>query len=264
MSWPAPPACRGVGAAGRVGSGARRLRPGGRRAGRAWPSRCGSSRATPPCPAGTPSRCRPTWCWCAGSSATSARPTSGDRAALPSFCVPGAHVIWTRHRRPPDATPGIRADFAAAGFTEVAFEAPEGTVMTVGHNRFDGTIAPFDPGRRSSTSWATGSCRHDTQASRDGPRHPRTATSCDPASSRGTGSTPLSCRSMAWRTLREPARVVVPAIVIFGLDALQGTIFTEVAVDHLGLESVVRLRLRCLDAGPDLLQRHARAHGRAR
>lgn len=68
--------------------------------------------------------------------------------ALPSFCLPGAHVIWTRHRRPPDATPAIRAGFAAAGFTELAFEAPDGTVMTVGHERFDGRTAPFDPGRR--------------------------------------------------------------------------------------------------------------------
>jgi hypothetical protein len=68
--------------------------------------------------------------------------------ALPSFCLPGSHVIWTRHRRPPDATPSIRADFAAAGFSEVAFEAPEGTVMTVGHHRFDGVTAPFDPSRR--------------------------------------------------------------------------------------------------------------------
>jgi hypothetical protein len=68
--------------------------------------------------------------------------------ALPSFCLPGSHVVWTRHRRPPDATPAIRADFAAAGFGEVAFEAPEGTVMTVGHHRFDGVTAPFDPARR--------------------------------------------------------------------------------------------------------------------
>ena len=30
-------------------------------------------------------------------------------AALPSFCAPGASVIWTRHRRPPDLTPAIRA-----------------------------------------------------------------------------------------------------------------------------------------------------------
>jgi hypothetical protein len=67
--------------------------------------------------------------------------------ALRGFCVAGGHVIWTRHRRPPDATPSVRADFAAAGFTEIAFEAPEGTVMTVGHHRLDGPTAPFDPGR---------------------------------------------------------------------------------------------------------------------
>jgi hypothetical protein len=68
--------------------------------------------------------------------------------ALPGFCVPGAHVIWTRHRRPPDATPAIRADFAAAGFDEVAFEAPEGTVMTVGHHRLAGPTGTFDPDRK--------------------------------------------------------------------------------------------------------------------
>ncbi len=68
--------------------------------------------------------------------------------ALAGWCTPGGHVIWTRHRRPPDATPGIRADFAAGGFTELAFVAPEGTVMTVGHHRFDGdpsAAPPFDP-----------------------------------------------------------------------------------------------------------------------
>jgi hypothetical protein len=68
--------------------------------------------------------------------------------ALPSFCRPGSHVVWTRHRRPPDATPAIRACFAAAGFSELAFEAPEGTVMTVGHHRFDGETTRFDPDRR--------------------------------------------------------------------------------------------------------------------
>jgi hypothetical protein len=68
--------------------------------------------------------------------------------ALPSFCRPGAHVVWTRHRRPPDATPAIRSSFAAAGFTELDFIAPEGTVMTVGHHRFDGETTPFDPDGR--------------------------------------------------------------------------------------------------------------------
>ena len=71
--------------------------------------------------------------------------------ALPGFCRPGGHVIWTRHRLEPDATPAIRADFAAAGFTEVSFAAPDSTVMTVGHHRLDhldrpdGVPAAFDP-----------------------------------------------------------------------------------------------------------------------
>jgi hypothetical protein len=44
---------------------------------------------------------------------------------------------------------------------------------------------------------------------------------------------------MAWRTLQaEPARVVVPALIIFGIDAISGTIFTKLSADHLGLESV--------------------------
>jgi predicted RNA methylase len=68
--------------------------------------------------------------------------------ALAGFLQAGGDVIWTRHRRPPDATPAIRADFAAAGFDEVAFVAPEGTVMTVGHHRLTGMLTPFDPGRK--------------------------------------------------------------------------------------------------------------------
>jgi hypothetical protein len=67
--------------------------------------------------------------------------------ALPGFCRMGSEVIWTRHRRPPDATPAIRADFAAAGFGEVAFEAPDGYVLGVGRHRLDGEPSPgaFDP-----------------------------------------------------------------------------------------------------------------------
>ncbi len=37
----------------------------------------------------------------------------------------------------------------------------------------------------------------------------------------------------------EPARVIVPGLVIFGLDAIQGTFYTEVAVDHLGVGSII-------------------------
>ncbi len=51
---------------------------------------------------------------------------------------------------------------------------------------------------------------------------------------------PLELLSMAWRTARlEPARVLIPGVVIFGLAALQGTWFTEISVDHLGLESLI-------------------------
>jgi hypothetical protein len=50
---------------------------------------------------------------------------------------------------------------------------------------------------------------------------------------------PLELLAMAWRTGRlEPARVLVPALVIFGLDAMQSTWFTEISTDHLGLESL--------------------------
>ena len=37
----------------------------------------------------------------------------------------------------------------------------------------------------------------------------------------------------------EPARVIVPGLVIFGLDAIQGTFYTEIAVDHLGIGSII-------------------------
>jgi hypothetical protein len=71
-------------------------------------------------------------------------------AELPGFCRPGAEVIWTRHRRPPDATPAIRASFAAAGFEEIAFEAPDGYVLSVGRERLraDAASVAFDPAGR--------------------------------------------------------------------------------------------------------------------
>ncbi|MGP0032373.1 MAG: class I SAM-dependent methyltransferase family protein [Acidimicrobiales bacterium] len=69
-------------------------------------------------------------------------------AALPSFCAAGASVIWTRHRRPPDKTPTIRALFGRAGFEEVSFDAPSGYVLAVGRHRLAGPPGAFDPGLR--------------------------------------------------------------------------------------------------------------------
>ena len=51
--------------------------------------------------------------------------------AAPALCAPGATVIWTRHRRPPDLTPQIRAWFRASGFDEVAFDIPDETLTGV-------------------------------------------------------------------------------------------------------------------------------------
>lgn len=67
-------------------------------------------------------------------------------AAAPALCAPGGTVIWTRHRRPPDLTVLVREWFAAAGFAEVAFEAPEtgSTLIGVGvHRRTAGPAGPF-------------------------------------------------------------------------------------------------------------------------
>jgi len=62
---------------------------------------------------------------------------------LPTLCAPAAHVIWTRHRRPPDATPAVRARFTANGFDELVFHAPEGTLFGVGMHRLARAPRPF-------------------------------------------------------------------------------------------------------------------------
>ena len=51
--------------------------------------------------------------------------------AAPALCAARATVIWTRHRRPPDLTPQVRAWFRASGFDEVAFDIPDRTVTGV-------------------------------------------------------------------------------------------------------------------------------------
>ena len=56
--------------------------------------------------------------------------------AAPALCRAGATVIWTRHRRPPELTPQIRAWFAAAGFRQIAFDALETSALpSVGVHR---------------------------------------------------------------------------------------------------------------------------------
>jgi hypothetical protein len=59
------------------------------------------------------------------------------------LCAPGATVIWTRHRRPPDLTPTVRRWFTDAGFEGIDFVAPDGFLFGVGVQRLTARPAPF-------------------------------------------------------------------------------------------------------------------------
>ncbi len=84
-------------------------------------------------------------------------------AAAPALSAPGGTVIWTRHRRPPDLTPQVRAWFREAGFAEVSFSSPEHAPRTaVGAGRL----------RRAAVSGTNGS---GTPGGPDGPDGPETA-----------------------------------------------------------------------------------------
>lgn len=65
-----------------------------------------------------------------------------------SLCAPGATVIWTRHRREPDATPQIRDWFAGAGFEELSFDAPDDALFSVAVDRLVRPPQPFQSGER--------------------------------------------------------------------------------------------------------------------
>jgi hypothetical protein len=63
--------------------------------------------------------------------------------ALPSMCRPGATVIWTRHRNPPDVTSAIRSWLVESGFVEVAFDPVPDSPASVGVARYAGQAQPF-------------------------------------------------------------------------------------------------------------------------
>ena len=65
---------------------------------------------------------------------------------LPRLCAPGATVIWTRHRHPPDLAPYIRETFEQAGFEELTFE--DSPPFGVGANRLLASPQPFQDGLR--------------------------------------------------------------------------------------------------------------------
>ena len=72
--------------------------------------------------------------------------------AAPALCNAGATVIWTRHRRPPDVTPRIRAWFTGSGFEEVAFDVLDTSpLLSVGVNRLGRAPAAALPSHRLFT-----------------------------------------------------------------------------------------------------------------
>ncbi|HEX4776517.1 MAG TPA: class I SAM-dependent methyltransferase family protein [Acidimicrobiia bacterium] len=77
--------------------------------------------------------------------------------SLPMLCAPGATVIWTRHRRPPDLTVAIREWFADAGFDEVAFDTTPDTFLGVGTARLVTDPRSYVPGVRMFTFTGDGS-----------------------------------------------------------------------------------------------------------
>lgn len=68
--------------------------------------------------------------------------------ALPALLAEGGTVIWTRHRRAPDATLDVRRWFAETGFHEVAFDTDEDYLFGVGTHRLVGPARPYEPGVR--------------------------------------------------------------------------------------------------------------------
>jgi len=70
---------------------------------------------------------------------------------LPSLCAPGATVIWTRHRRPPDLTIDIRSWFADAGFRETAFDAPGDFLFGVGAHQLSRAPSSYERAVRMFT-----------------------------------------------------------------------------------------------------------------
>jgi Putative methyltransferase len=73
--------------------------------------------------------------------------------AASAMCVPGATVIWTRHRIPPDLTPQLLTWFTEAGFAEVAFaELPAAPLAGVGVARWPAATPPNAPGSANTPS----------------------------------------------------------------------------------------------------------------
>lgn len=79
---------------------------------------------------------------------------------LPQLCAPGAFVVWTRNRQPPDITSQVCLWFEKAGFEE-EWVSPRGeTGYGVGMHRYTGPLVPLRPGVRMFTFIGYDKLRH--------------------------------------------------------------------------------------------------------
>ena len=115
---------------------------------RGSPSRSGSSRATRPSAGATRTRCRPTSCSCAGSSGTSAGPTSRPRSRRSPASArrgrrsSGPGTGGRPMRRPPSGPRSPRP-----GSRRLPSRRPRGTCCRSGRQRLVGPAGAFDPSR---------------------------------------------------------------------------------------------------------------------
>ena len=79
---------------------------------------------------------------------------SATIATTPQFCAPGATVIWSRGRDRDDINDDIRAEFAKAGFVELAYaESDLPSLPALGSVRYDGPSVPLDTTQHLFTFW---------------------------------------------------------------------------------------------------------------
>ena len=64
---------------------------------------------------------------------------------LSMLCAPGATVLWTRRRHPPEVMPAIRSWFAGAGFEPLHLDVEDDHPFAVGTERFVGEPTALDP-----------------------------------------------------------------------------------------------------------------------
>jgi hypothetical protein len=75
-------------------------------------------------------------------------------ATAPQFCAPGATVIWSRGRDRDDINDDIRAEFAKAGFVELAYaESDLPSRPALGSLRYNGPSVPLGATQHLFTFW---------------------------------------------------------------------------------------------------------------